>query len=76
MTDSSISDTSWYISNPPAQPGKMEISTINYRKTIFEHPHLSKIVGIPTYETLNLLHRNNISNAMAVHSSLGGGQHG
>ena len=54
----------------------MAISTVNYRDTIFEHPNLSKIVGVPTYETLHLLHNEIKSNAMAVHSNLGGGQHG
>ena len=33
-------------------------------------------MGIPTYETLNILHNEIKSNATAVHSNLGGGQHG
>ena len=54
----------------------MAISTVNYRDAIFEHTDLSKIIGFPTYETLHLLHNKIKSNAMAVHSNLGGGQHG
>ena len=54
----------------------MTISTVNYLGTIFEHPDLNKIIGVPTYETLHLLHNKIKSNAMAVHSNLGGGQHG
>ena len=53
----------------------MTISTINYRETIFEHPDLTKITGVPTYETLHLLHNKIKANAMAVHSNFGGGQH-
>ena len=33
-------------------------------------------MGVPTYETLHLLYNEIKSNAMAVHSNLGGGQHG
>ena len=51
------------------------ISTINYCETIFEHPELSKIIGVLKYETLHLLHNGIQSNAMAVHSNLEGGQH-
>ena len=51
------------------------ISTINYRETIFEHPDLTKITGVPTYETLHLLHNKIKANVMAVHYNLGGGQH-
>ena len=53
----------------------MTISTINYRETIFEHPDLSKIIGVPTYDTLYLLYNEIKSNTMAVHSNLGGSQH-
>ena len=51
------------------------ISTINYCETIFEHPELSKIIGVLKYETLHLLHNEIKSNAMAVHYSIGGVQH-
>ena len=49
--------------------------TINYREKIFEHPELSKIMGVWTYETLHLLHNEIVSNAMEDHSNLGGRQH-
>ena len=54
----------------------MTISTVNYRETIFDHTDLSKIMGVPTYETLHLLHNEIKANVMAVHSNIGGGQHG
>ena len=54
----------------------MMVSTFNYRKKIFEHPNLSKITGVLTYDTLHLLHNEIKSNALAVHSNIGGGQHG
>ena len=54
----------------------MAIYTTNYRKIIFEHPNLSKIMGVPTYDTIHLLHNEIKSNTMAVHSNLRGGQHG
>ena len=52
----------------------MNISTINYRGKIFKQTNLSKIMGVPTYETLHQLHNEINYNAMAVHSNLGGGQ--
>ena len=54
----------------------MTISTVNYRKTIFKHPDWSKILGLLTYETLHILHNEIKSNALAVYSNLGDGQHG
>ena len=54
----------------------MTIYTVNYCETIFEYPDLTKITGVPTCETLHLFHNKTKSNAMAVHSNLGGGQHG
>ena len=52
----------------------MNISTINYRGKIFKQTNLSKIMGVPTYETLHHLHNEINYNAMAVHSNLEGGQ--
>ena len=52
------------------------ISTVNYRETIFDHPDLTKIRGVPTYDNLHLLHNNIEPNAIAVSSNFGGGQHG
>ena len=51
------------------------ISTVNYHETIFDHPDLTKIRGVPTYDTLHLLHNKIKSNAIAVSSNLGGGHH-
>jgi hypothetical protein len=54
----------------------MSISTVNYREIFFEHPELTKIIGVPTYNTLHKLNQEIKSNAISVHSNLGGGQHG
>jgi hypothetical protein len=54
----------------------MSISTVNYRETFFEHPDLTKIIGIPTFDTLHQLNQEIKSNAISVHANLGGGQHG
>lgn len=54
----------------------MAVSTVNYRELFFEHPDLTKIIGIPTYDTLHQLHQELKANAMSVHSTLGGSQHG
>jgi hypothetical protein len=54
----------------------MSILTVNYREIFFEYPDLTKIIGIPAFETLHLLNQGIKSNAITVHSNLGGGQHG
>jgi hypothetical protein len=54
----------------------MSIPTVNYREIFFEHPDLSKIIGVPSYDTLHTLNQEIKSNAISVHSNLGGGQHG
>ena len=54
----------------------MAISTVHYRKTVFEHTNLSKIMGIPTYDTLHIFCNEIKSNTIAVHSNIGGQQHG
>jgi hypothetical protein len=54
----------------------MSIPTVNYREVFFEHPDLSRIIGIRTYETLHTLNQELKSNAKSVNSNLGGGQHG
>ena len=54
----------------------MTISNINYCETIFEHPDLTKITGVLTYETLHLLHNDIKDTAMAVHSNIRDGRHG
>ena len=53
----------------------MTISTVNYHEKIFEHTNLTTITGIPTYETLHLLHNKIKPNKMAVHTNIGGVQH-
>ena len=42
---------------------------------MFELPNLSKIIGVPTYGTLHLLHNEIKPNTMVVHSNIGCGQH-
>ena len=37
---------------PPTQTRMISISTINYRKTIFEHKKLTTIMGVPDCDTL------------------------
>ena len=54
----------------------MVISTVKCCEKIFNHPDLSKIMGVPTYEILHLLHNEINSKAMGVHSNIGGGKHG
>ena len=54
----------------------MTISTINYHEAIFEHPNLTKIIGVPTYDTIHILHNKIKSNTISFYSNLGGGQHG
>ena len=58
------------------EPVMMKKSTIDYREKIFEHPKLSKMIGVPNYDTLNILHNEKKHNRMEVRSNLGGGQHG
>ena len=61
--------------DPPKQTFPMHVSIVSYRKTIFEHPKLTKIIGVLTYETLHLLHSKINPNGIAVHSNIGGDQH-
>ena len=49
---------------------------INYRKTFFQHPMLTKIAGNPTYTSLAKLERECKANAKSVRSDLGGGAQG
>jgi hypothetical protein len=51
----------------------MSISAVNYGEVFFEHPDLTKIIGIPTYDTLHKIYQEIKSNAISVHSDLGGG---
>ena len=53
----------------------MMISTVNYCETIFKDPDLTKIAGVPTYETIHLIHNEVKANAISVHSNRGGRQH-
>jgi len=54
----------------------MSASSTNYRETVFAHHDLTQIHGEPTFSDLKLLTREIKANAMAVHSTLGGGAHG
>ena len=54
----------------------MSASSTNYRETVFAHHDLTQIQGEPTFSDLKLLTREIKANAMAVHSTLGGGAHG
>ena len=50
--------------------------TIDYTTTIFEHPVLIKIHGIPTFRNLTALKNQLKANAQSVTSRLGGGTFG
>jgi hypothetical protein len=54
----------------------MSLPTVNYWEIFFEHPDLTKIIGIPTYDTLHTLNQEIKANAISVHSNLGGGENG
>jgi hypothetical protein len=54
----------------------MSLAAINYRETFFPVKDLTRIIGIPTYETLHTLHLELKTNSTSVHSNLGGGQFG
>ena len=52
------------------------INDIDYKNNVFEFPDLSRIVGKPNTVTLITLLNEVKSNAMSVHSDLGGGENG
>jgi hypothetical protein len=54
----------------------MSIPSVNYRETFFPKPDLTRIIGIPTYEALHQMQLELKTNALSVHSNLGGAQHG
>ena len=54
----------------------MSSSSTNYRETVFAHHDLTRIQGEPNFSDLKRLSREIKANAMAVHSTLGGGAHG
>ena len=54
----------------------MIIYTIKYRETFFPKPDLTRILGIPTYDSLHQMQIELKINALYVHSNLGGGTHG
>ena len=62
--------------DPPAQTGRMRMFTVNYLEIISEHSNLSKRIGVPTDYNLHLLRNKIKSNAVGLHSNIGGGQHG
>ena len=49
---------------------------VNYKDNFFEKAELTKIIGEPTYDTLQTLLRELKANARSVHSNLGGGTYG
>ena len=49
---------------------------IGFKNNIFEYPELTRIIGEPTIATLITLRNEVKANAQAVHSTLGGGEHG
>ena len=48
----------------------------DYKNQFFQHPELTKIRGKPTTASLITLQNEVQTNAMTVHTTLGGGQHG
>ena len=54
----------------------MANTAVNYCVSLFEHVDLTPVSGQPTYESLRLLNQELKTNAMSVHSNLGGGAHG
>ena len=54
----------------------MSATNIDYAKTYFEFPELTKIHGAPNYPTLRIIKDEMKANAHSVASDLGGGVHG
>ena len=53
----------------------MIISTVNYHKTFFPKPDLTRILGIPTYGALHEIYLELKNKALSVHFILGGATH-
>lgn len=51
-------------------------ANVDYISTNFEYPVLTKITGLPTYESLKTIKDELQANASTVQCDLGGGQHG
>ena len=54
----------------------MSVAAINYREAFFPMKDLTRIIGMPTYETLHMMHLELKTNSTSVHSNLAGGQFG
>ena len=54
----------------------MSISTVNYCETFFPKPDFTRILGIPTYDSLRQIQLELKSNSLYVHSNFGGATHG
>ena len=54
----------------------MSISAVNYQETFFPKPDLTRILGIPTYNSLHQMQLELNSNALCIQSNLGGGTYG
>ena len=53
-----------------------QFQDIDYKNNVFEYTDLTRIIGEPTTATLITLRNEVKANAQAVHSTLGGGEHG
>ena len=54
----------------------MSIAAINYREAFFPIKDLTRIIGMPTYETLHMMYLELKTNSTSVHSNLAGGLFG
>ena len=54
----------------------MIIPSVNYRGNFLPKPYLTNIFDIPTYEYLYQMQLELKTNALSVHSNIGGGTHG
>ena len=61
---------------PPMTSNMSSAKDVNYKDNFFEKAELTKIIGEPTYDTLQTLLRELKANARSVHSNLGGGTYG
>ena len=54
----------------------MSIPLFIYRENFFPNPDLTKIFDIPTYESFHKMQLELKTNAISIHSNLGGAAHG
>lgn len=53
-----------------------QYTDVDFKNNLFEYPDLTRIIGEPTTATLLTLRNEVKANAQAVHTTLGGGEHG